>query len=53
MELMLLGEKLPAATAESWGLINRCVPDADLMPKAMELANALASGPSRWGSRAT
>ena len=49
MELMLLGEKLPAATALDWGLINRCVPDADLMPKAMELANALANGPKSLG----
>ncbi len=49
MELMLLGEKLPAATAEQWGLINRCVPDAELMPKAMELARALASGPKSLG----
>lgn len=49
MELMLLGEKLPAATAEQWGLINRCVPDAELMPKALELAQALASGPKSLG----
>jgi len=49
MELMLLGEKLPAATALEWGLINRCVPDADLLPKALELAQALASGPKSLG----
>ena len=49
MELMLLGEKRPAATALDWGLSNRCVPDADLMPKAMELAHALASGPKSLG----
>jgi 2-(1,2-epoxy-1,2-dihydrophenyl)acetyl-CoA isomerase len=49
MELMLLGEKLPAQTALDWGLINRCVPDAELMPKTMELAGALASGPSSLG----
>jgi 2-(1,2-epoxy-1,2-dihydrophenyl)acetyl-CoA isomerase len=49
MELMLLGEKLPAATALDWGLINRCVPDADLMPKALELAKALAEGPKSLG----
>ena len=49
MELMLLGEKLPAATALEWGLINRCVPDAELLPKALELAAALASGPSSLG----
>lgn len=49
MELMLLGEKLPAATALEWGLINRCVPDAEVLPKAMELARALASGPKSLG----
>lgn len=49
MELMLLGEKLPAATAEQWGLINRCVPDAEVLAKATELAKALASGPKSLG----
>ncbi|HEX3700154.1 MAG TPA: enoyl-CoA hydratase/isomerase [Phenylobacterium sp.] len=49
MELMLLGEKLPAATALDWGLINRCVPDAELMATALELAGALANGPSSLG----
>jgi len=49
MELMLLGEKLPATTALDWGLINRCVPDAELMDKALEIAGALASGPSSLG----
>jgi 2-(1,2-epoxy-1,2-dihydrophenyl)acetyl-CoA isomerase len=49
MELMLLGEKLPAKTAQEWGLINRCVPDAELLPKALELARALADGPASLG----
>jgi len=49
MELMLLGEKLPAATALDWGLINRCVPDADVLETAMGLARALASGPASLG----
>jgi 2-(1,2-epoxy-1,2-dihydrophenyl)acetyl-CoA isomerase len=49
MELMLLGEKLPARTALDWGLINRCVADADLMPTALELARALADGPYSLG----
>jgi 2-(1,2-epoxy-1,2-dihydrophenyl)acetyl-CoA isomerase len=49
MELMLLGEKLPAKTALDWGLINRCVPDAELMTTTMEIAGALASGPSSLG----
>lgn len=47
MELMLLGEKLPAMKALEWGLINRCVPDADLMPAALALAHDLARGPTR------
>lgn len=49
MELTLLGEKLPAKTALEWGMINRCVPDAELMPAAMELAKALADGPASLG----
>lgn len=47
MELMLLGEKLPAAKAEAWGLIHRCVPDEQLMDVAMERAQELARGPTR------
>ena len=46
MELMLLGEKLPAKTALEWGLINKCVPDAELMGAAMQYAHALADGPA-------
>ena len=49
MELMLLGEKLPAQTAADWGLINKCVPDADLMPAAMAYARTLADGPASLG----
>lgn len=47
MEMMLLGDKLPAAKALEWGLINRCVPDAELMPTAMAIATELANGPTR------
>lgn len=46
MEMTLLGERLPAAKALEWGLINRCVPDADLMPTALQLAQDLANGPA-------
>ena len=49
MEMMLLGEKLPAPKALEWGLINRCVPDADLMPAAKALALELAQGPKALG----
>jgi 2-(1,2-epoxy-1,2-dihydrophenyl)acetyl-CoA isomerase len=45
MEMMLLGEKLPATKALEWGLINRCVPDAELMPTALAIAEELAAGP--------
>jgi len=46
MEMMLLGEKLPAGTALDWGMINRCVPDGDLLPTAKALATQLANGPA-------
>jgi len=46
MEMMLLGESLGAARALEWGLINRCVPDGDLMPAALGLARDLAEGPA-------
>jgi len=49
MELMLLGEKLPAKTALDWGMINKCVPDAELMDAAMTYARALADGPASLG----
>lgn len=46
MELTLLGDKLPAAKALEWGLINRVVPDAELIDEAVKLANELADGPA-------
>jgi 2-(1,2-epoxy-1,2-dihydrophenyl)acetyl-CoA isomerase len=49
MELSLLAERLSAETALTWGLINRLEEDADLMPKAMAMAKALASGPKSIG----
>ena len=49
MEMALLGEKVPAAQALEWGLVNRVVPDADLMETAMGLARALATGPASLG----
>jgi 2-(1,2-epoxy-1,2-dihydrophenyl)acetyl-CoA isomerase len=47
MEMMLLGEKLPAAKALEWGLINRCVAGDELMPTALALAAELANGPTK------
>jgi 2-(1,2-epoxy-1,2-dihydrophenyl)acetyl-CoA isomerase len=49
MELSLLAEKLPAETALAWGMINRVVDDAALMPEAMALAGRLADGPASLG----
>jgi 2-(1,2-epoxy-1,2-dihydrophenyl)acetyl-CoA isomerase len=49
MEMALLGERVPAAQALEWGLVNRVVPDADLMATAMGLARALADGPASLG----
>jgi len=47
MELMLLGEKLPAPKALEWGLITRCVPEAALQDTALTVARDLAAGPTR------
>ena len=47
MELALLGERLPAARALEWGLINRVYPDADFEAEADGLAARLAAGPTR------
>jgi 2-(1,2-epoxy-1,2-dihydrophenyl)acetyl-CoA isomerase len=49
MEMALLGDKLPARTALEWGLVNRCVADADLMGEAQGLARAMAEGPKSLG----
>ncbi|HMD56889.1 MAG TPA: enoyl-CoA hydratase-related protein [Solirubrobacteraceae bacterium] len=45
-ELSMLGERLPAAKALEWGLINRVVPDEQLRAEAHELAARLAAGPT-------
>ena len=49
LEMMLLGEKLPARKAFEWGLITRLVPDEDLEKTAMQLATQLAQGPRSMG----
>ena len=45
--MMMLGEKIPAATALDWGMIYQVVPDTELMPTAKALAARLAKGPTR------
>src|SRR3982074_1092250 len=46
VELSLMGERLPAAKALEWGLVNRVHDDAALMEETMKLAHDLASGPT-------
>lgn len=46
MGLAMLGDKLPAEQAEAWGLIWKCVDDADLMPTVSALARQMAAGPT-------
>ncbi len=46
-ELSMLGERLAAARALDWGLINRVVPDERLHEEAAALAKRLADGPTR------
>ena len=46
MELMLLGERLPAPRALEWGLINRVVADDTVEATAAALAAELACGPT-------
>ena len=47
MEMMLLGEKISAAKALEWGLINRVTADADVESVALDIARSLASGPTK------
>jgi len=51
MGLALLGDKLPADQAAQWGLIWRCVDDADLGPCVNALARQLVAGPPRGLAR--
>jgi 2-(1,2-epoxy-1,2-dihydrophenyl)acetyl-CoA isomerase len=44
---MLLGEKVSAADAASWGMIWRVVEDDALMAEAAHIARQLAAGPTR------
>ncbi|HEX3510630.1 MAG TPA: enoyl-CoA hydratase-related protein [Solirubrobacteraceae bacterium] len=46
-ELSMLGERLPAAKALEWGLINFVVPDERLREDARALAARMAAGPTR------
>ena len=45
-ELLLLGDTIDVTTAERYGLVNRVVPHAELLPTAQTLARRLANGPT-------
>ena len=45
-QMMLLGEKIGGEQAADWGLVYKCVDDADLMAEAKALATRLANGPT-------
>jgi 2-(1,2-epoxy-1,2-dihydrophenyl)acetyl-CoA isomerase len=47
MEMMMLGERIPADRAADWGMISRVVEDEELQSEAVLLATALARGPTR------
>ena len=49
--LSFLGDKLPAEQAAQWGLIWRCVEDAELAPTVDALAQQFASAPTRGLAR--
>jgi 2-(1,2-epoxy-1,2-dihydrophenyl)acetyl-CoA isomerase len=45
MEMVLMGGKIPSAQALEWGLINRVVPDSEVLSTATQIARELAKGP--------
>ena len=46
-DLVLTNRVLTAAEAETWGLVNRVVPDDTVRDEAMALARSLATGPTK------
>lgn len=47
MALTMLGDKISAEQAESWGMIWRCLDDEQLMPEAEKLTQYLAAQPTK------
>lgn len=45
-EMSLMGERIPAATALDWGMVNRVYEDDALMTEAEKIARQLADGPT-------
>ncbi len=46
LKLMMTNDPLSAGEAQVLGMLNDCVPDEELMPTAIDLANRLAKGPT-------
>jgi 2-(1,2-epoxy-1,2-dihydrophenyl)acetyl-CoA isomerase len=46
MEMMMLGERIPAEQALEWGMIARVVDDEELAAESVALATRLAQGPT-------
>jgi 2-(1,2-epoxy-1,2-dihydrophenyl)acetyl-CoA isomerase len=46
-EMAMLGERVTAAQALEWGLVNRVVPDAEFADEVAALRDRLATGPTR------
>ena len=46
MEMMMLGERIPAEQAAAWGMISRTVEEEELETEAIALATRLAQGPT-------
>ncbi len=47
LEMALLGDRVTAATAREWGLVNRVLPDDELQAGVDALLERLATGPTR------
>ena len=47
MALAMLGDKISAEQAESWGMIWRCLDDEQLLPEAEKLTRHLATQPTK------
>ncbi len=45
-ELVLTGERYPAATLHAWGVVNRVLPDEGFAEAALALARQVAAGPT-------
>jgi 2-(1,2-epoxy-1,2-dihydrophenyl)acetyl-CoA isomerase len=46
-EIALLSDTFTSADLDRWGLVNRCVPHDDVLATALDLAERLATGPTR------